>query len=98
MQVDEPTQFASLLNKPNTVGLILQPGPMGEPTSPSPPAWRLAETLLALVGPEGGWSQSELADAQAAGFEPWSVGPHVMRIETAAVAAAILLRYLAPPV
>lgn len=41
-----------------------------------------------LIGPEGGWSDAERAAARAAGAVLASFGPHVMRVETAAVVAA----------
>ena len=41
---------------------------------------------------EGGWTDEERAAAQAAGFTPWRLGPHVLRIETAALAAVAILR------
>jgi len=40
-----------------------------------------------LIGPEGGFSQSEYEDAEAAGFRAVSLGPRVLRTETAAIAA-----------
>ena len=39
------------------------------------------------VGPEGGWSPAE----RALGLEMVGLGEHVLRAETAAVAAAVLL-------
>ena len=39
------------------------------------------------VGPEGGWSPAELALAA----DRVSLGPHVLRVETAAVVAATLM-------
>lgn len=46
-----------------------------------------------LVGPEGGFSESERDRIAAAGFTPIGLGPRILRIETAAVvgAAAVLL-------
>ncbi len=44
--------------------------------------------LTALVGPEGGFSADELAAALAAGAERVRLGPHVLRVETAAIAVA----------
>jgi len=43
--------------------------------------------LALLVGPEGGFSEAELEGAQRAGARPVRLGPHVLRIETAAEAA-----------
>jgi 16S rRNA (uracil1498-N3)-methyltransferase len=40
------------------------------------------------VGPEGGLSEREAESAKAAGFQPLRLGEHVLRFETAAVAAA----------
>jgi 16S rRNA (uracil1498-N3)-methyltransferase len=48
------------------------------------------ETIVILVGPEGGWEKSELEFALGAGLGVKAVrfGPHVMRTEVAAVVAA----------
>lgn len=48
-------------------------------------------TLCFLSGPEGGLSPAEEAAAIAAGFAPVSLGPRVLRSETAALAALTLL-------
>ena len=40
-----------------------------------------------LIGPEGGWSERELAALHAAGCEGLSLGPRVLRTETAGLAA-----------
>jgi 16S rRNA (uracil1498-N3)-methyltransferase len=47
-----------------------------------------ATTVRLLVGPEGGFEPEEFAKARAAGAMVRRFGPHVMRIETAAVVAA----------
>jgi len=44
-----------------------------------------------LVGPEGGWSEQERAAASDVGVPAVGLGPHVLRAETAAVAAGVLL-------
>lgn len=56
-----------------------------------------AESVLVLIGPEGGWTEAERAQAREAGFATWRLGPAVMRIETAALAALAILRYPAQP-
>ena len=52
-----------------------------------------SQRVLVLIGPEGGWTDQEIAAAQPAGCRPWRLGPHVMRTETAAVAALAILRH-----
>ncbi|MBL8764680.1 MAG: 16S rRNA (uracil(1498)-N(3))-methyltransferase [Phycisphaerae bacterium] len=47
-----------------------------------------AERIRLLVGPEGGWTESERAAAGDAGIRCAGFGPHVMRLETAAVVGA----------
>lgn len=49
-----------------------------------------AGTVL-LLGPEGGWTAGELEQARGAGRSVVRFGPHVMRIETAAVGGAACL-------
>jgi len=47
--------------------------------------------VLLLSGPEGGLSPQETAQALAAGFEPVTLGPRVLRAETAPLAALAIL-------
>ena len=50
-----------------------------------------SESIAVLTGPEGGWTDAERAGAIAAGWTPVSLGPNVLRAETAAVAALAVL-------
>ncbi len=73
--------------------------PDSDPPAAMPPGFddRLnsAKRILVLIGPEGGWTDQERQAAQQARCVPWSLGPHVLRVETAAAAAVGVLRYLA---
>jgi len=53
-----------------------------------------AGCILAFVGPEGGWTEVELEALIAAGAQPVSLGPHTLRIETAAIALAAVVHAL----
>jgi len=53
-----------------------------------------ATKVCLLVGPEGGFSDKEYGDAEAAGFEAVSLGPRILRTETAAVAALTIAQTL----
>ncbi len=46
-----------------------------------------ATKLCLLIGPEGGFSEREYEDAGIAGFQAVSLGPRILRTETAALAA-----------
>ncbi|HUG55078.1 MAG TPA: 16S rRNA (uracil(1498)-N(3))-methyltransferase [Vicinamibacteria bacterium] len=50
--------------------------------------------VLLLVGPAGGWEDAEVAKATAAGFTSASIGPRILRAETAAVAAVAAAQVL----
>lgn len=53
-----------------------------------------ADSGSVLVGPEGGWNEAEREELERLGCVPVGLGPRVLRVETAALAAAtkILLR------
>ena len=50
-----------------------------------------ADELVLLIGPEGGWEPDELELLRAAGVQTVRLGPHVLRIETAAAVGACTL-------
>jgi 16S rRNA (uracil1498-N3)-methyltransferase len=49
-------------------------------------------TLL-LIGPEGGFHPDEVSLARASGFNTISLGPRILRAETAALAAVSIIQY-----
>ncbi len=63
---------------------------LADPRAAAPPA-TAAASVLVLVGPEGGFTAQEESAAVAAGAERILLAPHVLRVETAAVAAAARL-------
>ncbi len=46
-----------------------------------------------LIGPEGGFTDEEIQQAQAAGFKPCNLGPRVLRMETAAISILNLIQH-----
>ena len=53
-----------------------------------------SNSIAALVGPEGGWSHDEIELLIARGAKPVSLGPRVLRTETAALVALTLIQHL----
>jgi 16S rRNA (uracil1498-N3)-methyltransferase len=49
---------------------------------------------LLLVGPAGGFEESEVEAILEAGFVPVGLGPRILRAETAAIAAITALQVL----
>jgi 16S rRNA (uracil1498-N3)-methyltransferase len=52
-----------------------------------------AETVALFIGPEGGFEDGEIERAQQHGVQPVTLGPRILRAETAAAAAALLVLY-----
>jgi len=56
--------------------------------------WPHAAGLLAVIGPEGGFSATEAAQAAAAGFHVVALARRILRADTAALAALTLCQFL----
>jgi 16S rRNA (uracil1498-N3)-methyltransferase len=80
---------------PQAVRLVLQPS-AGHVTLTEFLRGRSAPERLILVGPEGGFTPDEVERARRAGYEPVRLDLPVLRAETAAVAAATLMRCVGP--
>jgi 16S rRNA (uracil1498-N3)-methyltransferase len=52
-----------------------------------------AQNIVVLIGPEGGFSQAEADAAKGKGFHLVSLGPNILRTETAAVAVLSIIGY-----
>lgn len=88
LEIAAPRSFqAAIAPAPDTRVILAdaQGQAAGAAAAAPPPVIRL------LIGPEGGFTPEELAQARAAGVTFTSFGPHTMRIETAAVVAAAAL-------
>lgn len=75
----------------NLIG-SLQPGarPLWEHAGGEP---RTRARALLMIGPEGDFTPAEVAVALGAGFHPLSLGPLVLRSETAAIFAVSIVSY-----
>lgn len=51
-------------------------------------------TILAILGPEGGFTVDEVEHAEAEGFVVAGLGPRILKAETATIAACSLVQYL----
>lgn len=91
--VDEPmglNAWFGARTKEADTDLILRPGATTALASLSEPVTK----VCLLIGPEGGFSNSEYEDAEIAGFSSVSLGPRILRTETAAIAAIAVMQVL----
>ncbi len=92
-EIDEPVtveESVSILK--GFGGEVFYGMPGGDPGSP---LVRPGSIFSWIVGPEGGFSESELKLFHSSGFHPLSLGETVLRVESAALAGISVLRWLA---
>ena len=51
------------------------------------------ETIGVAIGPEGGFEDEEVSRAEECGFENVSLGPRILRTESAVLAALAIIQY-----
>ncbi len=88
MEIGQPVAAAKFFASASTGAVRLLADPTGQPLSDLvhlPPTNR---QWLIAVGPEGGFTAEELAGAQSTGWQVVSLGPRILRVETAALALA----------
>jgi 16S rRNA (uracil1498-N3)-methyltransferase len=56
-----------------------------------PPVCRAEDRVALLIGPEGGWTDRERAEMAAVGWIAVSLGPAILRAETAAIAGLSII-------
>lgn len=94
LEIGDAIGFAEAI-KPTPGTLVLAADASGG----TPPAAAVgkAERVVLLVGPEGGFSDEEFAQLKASGVTLFRFAPHVLRVETAAVVGAAMIRALPSP-
>jgi 16S rRNA (uracil1498-N3)-methyltransferase len=89
-EIEPPRAFSEVLLDASSHRYFLDEQPGGRPLLEAfpPVSGRVrGSTIAFLTGPEGGWTNPEREQAQAAGWTPASAGPTILRAETAATAA-----------
>lgn len=80
--------FLAADTEPTPVRWVLQPGQAGGLRS----LGALPPVMTVAVGPEGGFDASDLSRLYAAGYRELSLGPRILRTETAGIAALAALQ------
>jgi 16S rRNA (uracil1498-N3)-methyltransferase len=86
--IEAPVEFAAALTGPPGLLLDEQPGPPPLATA----VISYGPEVSILAGPEGGWTDSERRSAVDLGWSPVSLGPRILRAETAAIAAVAIAK------
>jgi len=89
--IDEPVPLSAWFGDKTCdadIDLILQPRAATPLTAITQPRTK----VCLLIGPEGGFSHDEYEDAGVAGFKSVSIGPRILRTETATAAALAVIQ------
>ena len=87
LEITQPQSLHNLLTTSSTSLRILA-CPGGEPMQSI--LLKPIDNILIAIGPEGGFTDEEIRTANASGFAQMSLCQNILRIETAAIAAAVI--------
>ena len=89
-----PRSLAALLTgrATGTITLMLAERREGKSLQTAELPQDMTNSVLVLIGPEGGWNKEEVQIAEQAGIQPITLGQHILRAETAAIAAISILQ------
>jgi len=85
-EVRDPVTFEDVVGEPADYRYMLDEEPGGAPLAAAPAERRAGDSVALLIGPEGGWTEPERTAMVAAGWTRVSLGPLILRSETAALA------------
>ncbi|MCC7083826.1 MAG: 16S rRNA (uracil(1498)-N(3))-methyltransferase [Pirellulales bacterium] len=88
MEIAEPRRLDELKENSRSSLQCLIAHPGGQPISQVKKASTELAEIVAAIGPEGGFTDEELASATSSGWAEISLGPRILRVETAAIAVA----------
>lgn len=88
--IDRPIGFRELLQEKESARFMASLG--AQSVKPLVENDRKAERILLIIGPEGGWTVTEEDFALEHGVTLFSLGPNVLRAETAALCALTVAR------
>lgn len=97
MQIEPPARWADFVRVASGEGSSPTLRLIAHPYSTRPDSLRrwpkpaAGEEVVAAIGPEGGFTDEEVAHAIQSGWKSVSLGPRILRVETAAAALAARL-------
>ncbi|MEE9566186.1 MAG: 16S rRNA (uracil(1498)-N(3))-methyltransferase [Desulfobacteria bacterium] len=93
--LEPPTSFKELVavSRTHDLKIIFHEGNPGEESNLYLNDPRDVRSVLALIGPEGGFTPNEVQMALEGGFVSVSLGPRILKADTAVVAVCAVLQY-----
>lgn len=89
-EIPEPLKFKPAIASPAGTAIVLAENEQGIALRERLTAMDSSPAFSLAVGPEGGWTEDELLQFDQAGWTRVSLGPTILRAETAAIAATAI--------
>jgi len=96
MEIGETLPFEEMLDlgKSCDLKIIFWESEFKSVNNQFPKPSRQIDTIFAVLGPEGGFTSQEIESARDRGFVTATLGPRILRAETATITASVLLQYI----
>jgi 16S rRNA (uracil1498-N3)-methyltransferase len=89
-EISDPTKLRDAVNLAGELRVVLSEVEQTTSLREVVAAHENASDVVLAIGPEGGWTQEELEMFEGQGWIPVSLGPTILRVETAAIAAVAI--------
>ncbi len=89
-EVTDTITFSGLKSLSGEVKLAAYENAWGE-SEPLVKALKTAKSAIVAIGPEGGFSDAEMKEFAAMDYQPVTLGPRILRAETAAIYACAVI-------
>jgi 16S rRNA (uracil1498-N3)-methyltransferase len=90
-EISDPIKLKDAVLAPASLRIVLSESEQQTPLRDTVAAHPNGGEILLAVGPEGGWTEDELQLFQKSGWTSASLGPTILRAETAAIAATAIV-------
>jgi 16S rRNA (uracil1498-N3)-methyltransferase len=91
-EIRDAVRLAQALDLPVAIKLRLEENSGATPLLTPLQSWDRTHDLAITLGPEGGWTDHERAAMDQRNWTPVTLGPNILRAETAAIAAVAAIR------
>lgn len=100
-RIDDPQPLSAGMQHPGSLRILLSEHETAltladciRPSLQQTPAATAAQSITLAIGPEGGWTSEEAAAFAQSGWQPATLGPRILRAETAIIASLAIVQSL----
>ncbi len=100
-RIDDPQPLSAGMQHPSSLRILLSEHETAltltdclRPSLQQTPEATAAQSITLAIGPEGGWTSEEAAAFAQSGWQPATLGPRILRAETAIIASLAIVQSL----